>query len=350
MTAWHAKTPVLFLCLLAAALLASCDCGDDDDDNDAGDDDDDDATDDDDNDDGDDDDTDVPSDCPAGPIPDLPETRYGATAAVIDNTIYVLGGMNSVGDVLGTVLVYQRGDLFWSTEATQDTPRYNMASVTFENMIYLMGGTSETDIATTDFEGYNTTTQSFHGTGTLPEAGTRYGSGLIGDYLYLFGGFNGAPMNTLWRYYFLGAAWEPLPLLTAPDRDRFGGAALGDYLYVVGGQTIPDHQYDNLDRYDPSNLIWGTGPSMSHARADLAAVAVDPYLFVLGGWSLTQGCHNDVEAYFPDANQWVELDALQMPRRGAGAAACDQYIYLVGGMDNDGNCLTSVEVYDTNWF
>lgn len=88
-------------------------------------------------------------------LPDLPSALYGAGAAVLNGTLYVVGGFDSEGKPLNTVYSFSltAGDR-WLTGPSMPTARGQLSLSVFQNMLWAIGGTGASRAALQTVETY----------------------------------------------------------------------------------------------------------------------------------------------------------------------------------------------------
>jgi hypothetical protein len=110
------------------------------------------------------------------------------------------------------------------------------------------------------------------------------GAALMGDDLYVVGGYDGQGESNAANAFSLSTGqWRALPPLGSPR----GGLSLvydGLAIYALGGGwTRP---LDTLERYDPTVGVWSNFPSpLPGEWRHLVAVGYNDRLHLIGGWS-----------------------------------------------------------------
>ena len=122
-------------------------------------------------------------------------------------------------------------------------------------------------------------------------------------------------------------AWTDLPPLPEP-RSSHDVAVVGDTLYVVGGWNMLGHDgedwCDTMVALDLGNLAagWKTVPQPFERRALIAAVA-DGKLYVIGGFTELEEISRRVDIFDPAAGSWSSgPDLPGEPINGFAPAAC----------------------------
>ena len=154
--------------------------------------------------------------------PALPTERSEVSAAVVDGTIYVLGGLALDGHTLQTVEALPAGASEWQSRAPLPLPRDHLAAVELGGQLYAVAGSP--------------------------------------------GWFGQQTSDTLWVYDPVRDTWldrAPLPF----GRAAHAAAALDGKLYVAGG-IGPEPQ--RLMVYDPAADRWQVRAPFSRPREHLA--------------------------------------------------------------------------------
>lgn len=201
----------------------------------------------------------------------------------------------------------------------------------------------------------------------LPRAITSFGADVLGDSLYVYGGFHG----TAHHYSQQGQSDQLLQLdlkhptewkvaATGPKLQGHALVAHGGKLYRVGGFTARNTEKEDQDlwsltdfaRFDPKTKKWEQLPPMPTPRSSFDAIVIGDTLYVVGGWSM-QG-DKDAEwqetALAVDLTQsplkWRTIAKPPFQRRALATATLDGKLYAVGGMQPDGKVTRRTAIYD----
>lgn len=156
-------------------------------------------------------------------LPDPREPRYGFTSAVMDNKIYIMGGLKLDG--LRTTVV-ERFDVetgAWDVAAPMLTPRAYLCSAVVEGKIYAIGGSDDTNRPSDLTEIYDPTT------------------------------------NT----------WGAGPRMNSPRCDA-GAVTLNGLVWIMGGEDEEDY-LASVETYDPVARCWQQGMPMTDPKSALIA-------------------------------------------------------------------------------
>lgn len=177
-------------------------------------------------------------------------------------------------------------------------------------------------------------------------------AGVLGDRLYVVGGYTGAPGN--WRpvadVFSLGPgedAWRVDPPLAGP-RGALAVAALGDALVAVGGVGNGPEVVTEVLRAGAA--VWERGPDLPNPSEHLAATAAGGRAYAIAGrYRTLEGNLDTVFSFSPGESEWSEEPRLRRSRGGIGAAAPAGRPCVAGGEAPDGT-IASVEcLLDGRW-
>ncbi|MBG0786386.1 MAG: hypothetical protein H0S79_14915 [Anaerolineaceae bacterium] len=239
----------------------------------------------------------------------------------------------------------------WQTLESLPQPETAMAFVTYSDEIFSIGGQSSEGVVG-DVYRYDLDTGVWSTAATKPTPVSEVEAALIGEKIYVPGGFDssGMPTDSLEIYDPRQDIWTNGATLPEP----LANYALADYeglLYLFGG-TDGDHTNDIVWIYDPEQDVWQPGTPMAAAREGAAAVALTDRIVILGGRN-GAGLIKSTQSYFPsrDANgedPWEDYVDMPQGRAEFGAASIYDLIYLLGGeMDTAGE--TGLILVEGNW-
>jgi N-acetylneuraminic acid mutarotase len=237
------------------------------------------------------------------------------------------------------------------------TARTEVAAAAVGNNIYVVGGFSEPslgnikDLAITPLvEEYDSATDRWTARAPLPEGLHHVGIGVVGNRVYVIGGFKQSlmsvwkPVATVYVYDPAHDTWtEASPMPTA--RGALAVAELGGNLYAIGGYD-GDANTPAVEVYDPIHNSWEARAPLLTARDHLAATTVNGTLYAIGGRLNRDYGHNlsVTEAYNPSTNTWTRVADLPTPRSGITAGVIDNAVYVLGG-ESPGGTFATNEAY-----
>lgn len=232
-------------------------------------------------------------------VADLPEGRHHMPLAVLDDSLYAIGGLGPRGfDPVSTVWVYDETADRWLPRAPLPEPRGASAAVATGGRIIVIGGM---------------------GPGGLPDSIAIYDPG-----------------TDRWRH---GA---PVPT----PGDHLAAAVVGGKVFAIGGRPLdPGRNFDRLEMYDPATDTWAALPRMPTARGGLAAAVLGDRIYTFGGETRWRA-FGEHEVYDVRAGAWSRAPALPTRRHGLAAAATGGRIYVIGGGPRAGFAQTdAVEIF-----
>jgi N-acetylneuraminic acid mutarotase len=256
--------------------------------------------------------------------------------------LYVIGGLDMNGGILARVERYDPQANRWMEVAPLPRAMHHVNAGVVNGQIVVAGGLVTGFAAVGNVYLYDPGANAWTSGPSLP-AGEERGAGavgVIGERLYLAGGFRGdqsvADFSAL-----EGGAWTRLADLPA-KRDHLMAAVSGAKLYVIGGRDN-GALTGRVDIWDGS--AWSSGAAMPTPRAASAAGLLGNEIFVAGGEgnsATPNGIFVEVEAYDVGANSWRSLAPMRTPRHGTGGGVIADRLWVPGGALVAGFGATSV--------
>lgn len=274
-----------------------------------------------------------------------------------NTNVYADGQFDRTGSSPGTDL----GDLMFEVSFIGDyyqpnghitTDNFDLGSVPTVNGEWKIGDVVPSETSLT-YEGWSSATgvfdiwNEYFQTGSYPSARQGFASCIVGDDLYMFGGYDGSGLlNELWKCDLssVGKIWTQLTS-GATTRDNTTLVADGGKLYVFGGWNGSTGLND-LYEYTISTDSWflnspsGTPPA---ARRGHIAVVVSGKMYIHGG--LTSVHQKDIHIYDISGNSWASLTSGNTERYGHIAEVSGGKIYVYAGWNTSTGALNSVEEY-----
>ena len=275
-----------------------------------------------------------------------PAFRQAHTAQVYGNLMYIFGGgtgLAATGSIYNDVCCLNLDSLAWQTIYNAPLGRDGSGCVLYSGYLYVFGGFSTTN----EVHRYNLSTGLWSNvltcSGTPPTARYSFSTTLYGNLMYVFGGYNGSTRyNDLLCLNLDTLAWSTPTTSGTPPSTRYGhsGTLVGDYWYVFGGYTTT--YVNDLHRINLSTLAWsgalspsGTPPS---ARRYHSAALSGNYIYVFGGY--TGSSHNDLhrlDISNPSSLAWSGALSpsgnIPIIRYSHRCDVVGDYMYLFGGWD-----------------
>ncbi len=321
----------------------------------------------------------------------IPAVRAYAAAVGYNGRLYVIGGCSSTYANCGTAgnatsTVYSaaidpsNGNVSgsWRTETgTITTARYGLSAAVYNNTIYLMGGLNGgTFNNTIHSHAINTTDGTITGawsntTRTLPTSMAYMASTIYGGVLYVAGGCSAgaltctttrdqvhyAAINNNGSLAGSGALTQSGTFSTA--RGDFGMTAVNNNLYITGGRTNNTYYSDTQVAPINSNGTVGSwtaisGTTLATARAGAGVVSTNGNIYAVSGYNGSTlydtvqiaGVNNGGGG---QAGSWTtdSTDTFTGGRTEAQTVAHNGYLYVLGGR-NGSSYLNTVQFAPLN--
>ncbi|MEZ4859910.1 MAG: LuxR C-terminal-related transcriptional regulator [Caldilineaceae bacterium] len=274
---------------------------------------------------------------------DTPRSRLALVR--LEDKLYAIGGETSDGHATAQVDAYDLHVNEWQSAAALPEGLSNLAAATFQNTIYVAGGTSKSndsdqEVVHNQFWRYIPAIDAWEEWGQLPYP--LAGAELVAtsSALYLLGGWDGHIMHDeIWRFAPSAGKEQATPsgwVLSGhlpTGRAFFGATVVNDEIYIVGGFD-GQSELATAAVYSLATSTWRELPSLTTPRAGLRLVYDGLALFALGGgWSQPVNTH---ERFDPVTNVWSNFPSpLQGEWRNFGAANEEGTIHLIGGWSGD---------------
>src|ERR687896_263832 len=163
---------------------------------------------------------------------------------------------------------------FWTAGAPMPTPRTEVTAAVLEEDIYVIGGVDEFRPVTEIVEDYNIANNTLsNAAAPLPEPLHHTAASSYNGKIYVAGGYTApwSPSDKLFIYDPVQNSWqEGRPMPTA--RGALNVNFVNGILYAIGGSS--DRPLGSNEAYDPEQDIWITNlEAMPSKRSGIAAAA-----------------------------------------------------------------------------
>ena len=289
---------------------------------------------------------------PWASAPDLPLGPTQETAVVtVGGKVYVIGGFNGTAAMLDAVQIFDPTACEWSMGPALPAKIHHANAAVVGDTIYVLGALGANFGALGNAWAWNPTTENAWTPRATMPAGSERGSAVVGvidGKVYLAGGLRGGAVTDVSVYDPAMDMWTTnLPALPM-QRDHACGAVIGGKLYVAGGRegTIGTPRA-NVYEYTPGGN-WADRAPMPTARGGTACGVVGDRLVVVGGEgnsAASTGVFPQAEAYDAGTNTWAMLEPMPTPRHGMGAAGVGDRLIVPGGATKQGfGAVATVEI------
>jgi N-acetylneuraminic acid mutarotase len=235
---------------------------------------------------------------------DMPTPRCGSTSSVVGGKIYVIGGDSTF--TLGAIYANNILEIYdpvtdkWDTTKTDMPTKRAQASASVVNdTIYVIGGANDTGPLKT-VEAYDPKTNTWTKKMNMHTERYALSTCVVEGKIYAMGGFKPQNLQTVEEYDPKTDTWttkKPMPI----KNGYFGACVVDSFIFTVGGTAAGLGYYKKVYSYDPATDSWDTTKTdMPAARAYLCASVVNKKVYAIGGgtgWPPT--AYSTVEEYDP---------------------------------------------------
>jgi large repetitive protein len=232
------------------------------------------------------------------PVPGGP--REDIAVAAHDGKLYTFGGASSNAFTADstTSAVYDPAaptGSRWTTLAPMPTPRTGAAAISWNGLIWIIGGLDASGNSTNTTLTYNPTTNTWSTGLALPEPRDNAGATILSGHLYLFGGRNrqsgtGPTLATTWRLQTPGGSWDTRAPIPAARRAFIVGNTTSA-AQLFGGESGSDPAIATVHEYNPTTNTWTTLTPMPTGRHGPAGATITGITYIAGG-ATTSGANN----------------------------------------------------------
>jgi N-acetylneuraminic acid mutarotase len=281
-----------------------------------------------------------------------PTHSAAASASVIDNKIYVIGGCDGAPNFndLNVNEVYDPLSNTWdTTKLHMPTPRGWLYSGVVDGIIYAIGGGYPT--ATDKNEAYDPVTDTWTTKAPMiyPWCGV-YGD-VVNDKIYSVGG-NYVHRNCF-EFYPDSNHWtEKTPIPVGECVGPLSATVYNGLIYTFGGATnYPNGPLSTVNAYNPQTDTWDTTLAhMPTPRYALRTFLVNDKIYAIGGSQARYTSLAAVEVYDPVTDTWdTTLTDMPEPLAWFAGAVVNNKIYVIGGTPDWATGTGKVWEYDPAW-
>ena len=278
-------------------------------------------------------------------LPDAPTARLMMAWAVLNDKIWILGGLRSGAEPLQTVESYDPKTGAWETGPPLPIPLHHAAAATYRGEVVVLGGATGS-LA----EGSNRVFALRGGNWvelpSLTHARAALGAAVVGDKLVAFGGQNDKKLVPQTEV-FDGSSWTDAADMPTP-REHLAAVSDGTYAYAIGGRFLSsDKNSAALERFDPASGKWTKLVGMPTPRGSYGAAYIAGRIIAVGGEAPTQVL-NVVEMYDIADGKWSTLPPMPTPRHAEVVATVGNTVYVIGGANRPTHegAIATVEALD----
>ncbi len=266
----------------------------------------------------------------------LSTPRSNLAVVSYENLIYAVGGQTAQG-VTNALASYSPTADEWTSLAPKPIPVADIQAAVIGGRIYVPGGRLEDGAITAELEIYDPARNLWVEGAPVPAKRSAYSLVAFEGQLYLFGGWDGhSYQNTVYRYDPLQDQWlEQTPMPTA--RGFSGAAVVENKIYVLGGTDgtqVLDANEEYIPTYEGTQTPWAVRSPIPGGRAYMGAASIIGKIYVVGG--LGQDLAGPSLAYSAPQDQWQSFGATEAQQRDhLGLVVIGTDLHLIGGLKNE---------------
>ncbi|NXP58081.1 KLH18 protein, partial [Chloropsis cyanopogon] len=260
----------------------------------------------------------------------------------IAGLIYAVGGLNSAGDSLNVVEVFDPIANRWEKCQPMATARSRVGVAVLNGLLYAIGG-YDGQLRLSTVEVYNPDTDSWSKVESMNSKRSAMGTVVLDGQIYVCGGYDGnSSLNSVESYSPETNKWTAVTPMSS-NRSAAGVTVFEGRIYVSGGHDGLQI-FNSVEYYNPHTSSWHAVAPMLNKRCRHGAAALGSRMFVCGGYD-GSGFLSAAEVYGSAADQWYLIVPMNTRRSRVSLVANCGRLYAVGGYDGQSN-LSSVEMYD----
>jgi hypothetical protein len=267
-------------------------------------------------------------------------SRCEVSAALVGQTVYVVGGFGSDARTSATVEQFDVVSGRWSHGVPLPRPLNHMSAASYGGSLYVVGGYAQTGDtsagAVRDFWRFDPATHRWSAMPRAPIARAAAGAAVLGNRLYVAGGRSDT-MTTISStaiFDFSTGRWSLGPPLHHA-REHVAAVAAAGAVWLLGGRALGQGNFADVERLRPGAHAWQRMPPMPLARSSFQAVAAAGKIVIVGGED-SSSTFGRVDAFDPAHRRWLRLPDLPAPRHGLGLVANGPYVYAIEGAPRAG--------------
>jgi N-acetylneuraminic acid mutarotase len=271
---------------------------------------------------------------------DMPTPRVGCSSSVVNEKIYVIGGI-SPAEYSTKTEEYDPNLDKWAAKADMPTPRCCLTTTTVNGKIYAIGGYNQNAVLSS-VEVYDPKSDTWERKTPIPSSKWLHPAVAINDKIYVFGGDGDGWIGNLSFYIYdtIIDQWEQVDDVPQPyHMENPSTISVEDKIYCFGGfNGFNFVMQRNVIVYDTKTKKWGTKSEVPTPREGMAVGMVSGNMYLISGYSPFQNFVGlaKVEVYNIDTDKWEKESRPDMPtsRCFFASSQIGNNIYVLGGATN----------------
>ena len=215
----------------------------------------------------------------------LPNNHTNFQLALLGSMLYAFGGRD---DYINTTNKMYSRDLSdpssqWTARADMKQSRRRFCSVVLNDTIYVLGGMDNKQ-PLRSCERYDSQLNEWSTVADMNSGRVYASAAVINRCIYVAGGGNkGGILKSVCKYCPETNTWKEVKQMTT-QRYSFALTPFAGRLWAIGGRGGNDQPLNSCESYDPMTDTWREEAPMKGERLDHAAIEINGELYVVGGW------------------------------------------------------------------
>jgi large repetitive protein len=278
----------------------------------------------------------------------LPTAVVGASAGVLKNEIYVVGGQNAEGATISDVQVYNPATNAWSAGVSLPTPLQEPSAAVVKSVLYVFGG-YDGETRTSSVWAYNPKTKTWTAMADMPTAREDTAAVVEKNIIYVIGGNdnNGDFLATVESYNPATNTWTEEASMLGNKQSPAAGL-LGTTIVAADGAVQSGIITGDTEGYDAATNTWTELTADPTARVDSCFGSIGAKFYDAGGYINNAGAATTVnESFQLSKNKWTTTLAAMPQGTMLGASAVYKgQLYCIGGWATwEGAPVNNVQIY-----
>jgi hypothetical protein len=233
----------------------------------------------------------------------MPERLNHQAMAVHGGRIYVVGGSGDLlfgADVRRAMFEYDPQRNRWKQLPSMPTARLAAGSGVIDDKLYVAGGLSSHGRLSSALESYDFKTRRWQRLADMPTAREHVAAAVLDGKLYVMGGrsLEDDSLSVVERYDPAAARWETVAALRQAVGSLEGAAVDGRVLAIAGDDDREGWVTGAIQSYDPARDRWSLLPPMRTQRHGMAASIAAGRLYTFGGSPCARFAASDIAESF----------------------------------------------------
>lgn len=258
-------------------------------------------------------------------------SRYGASAVSYENEIYLIGGTN-YPIYFTTIEKLEEANNQWTELNDQVIGRRYLTTEVVNDVIYIIGGQAGDGSYVETVQSYNITNNSITTVAPLPTKRRQLNSVVYDNKIYVLGGElenTGERTGALEVYDPSSDSWSTLTSMPTPRECDL--ALIDDKIYAFGGYD-GSSGLTTVEIYDIENDSWSVANDMPYDLSAYHLASFENFVFLFGDYD---DHIDEVNMYNANDDSWIKLSTNFTGRRHAAVVRNGDWIYVIGGYDGN---------------